>query len=363
MGLTRREFVQTAIASVVATRSARAQQKRVRTIVGTGTAGSQQDAVDAAQAPVNNPYGLVVGPDAALYFCEVDTGRTRRLDLNTGRLTTIAGNGQKGDAGDGGAAVRASFTTPHEIRFDGQRNLFVVERDAHVVRRIDARTNTVSTFAGTGTAGFSGDGGPAASAQLRMPHSIAFDAAGRLLICDIANSRIRSVDMKTGIISTFAGTGERQATPDEGSLESAPLNGPRSIATDPAGNVYLVLREGNAVFRIDGRSRRLKRIAGTGETGYSGDGGPAIAAKLNGPKGVAYSPDQSVIIADTENHVIRRIDLKTGTIATILGTGQRGDGRDGDPLLCALARPHGVFLSRAALYVSDSENHRIRILE
>jgi DNA-binding beta-propeller fold protein YncE len=267
MGLTRREFVQTAIASVVATRSALAQQKRVRTVVGTGTAGSQQDAVDAAQAPVNNPYGLVIGPDGALYFCEVDTGRTRRLDLKTRRLTTIAGNGQKGYAGDGGAAVAASFTAPHEVRFDGQRNLFIVERDAHVVRRIDARTNTVSTFAGTGTAGFSGDGGPAAGAQLRMPHSIAFDAAGHLLICDIANSRIRSVDVKTGIISTFAGTGERQATPDEGSLDSAPLNGPRSIATDPAGNVYLVLREGNALFRIDGRSRGVKGVGGTGEKG------------------------------------------------------------------------------------------------
>jgi DNA-binding beta-propeller fold protein YncE len=363
MGLTRREFVQTAVASAVATRFASAQQKRVRTIVGTGTPGSQQEPVDAAQALINNPYGLVVGPDAALYFCEVDTGRTRRLDLNTRRLTTIAGNGQKAYAGDGGAAVAASFAAPHEIRFDGQRNLFIVERDAHVVRRIDARTNTVSTFAGTGMAGFSGDGGPAGGAQLRMPHSIAFDAAGRLLICDIANSRIRSVDLKTGIISTFAGTGERKATPDEGFLDSAPLNGPRSIDTDPDGNVYLVLREGNAAFRIDGGSRRLKRIAGTGETGYSGDGGPAIAAKLNGPKGIAYSPDQSVFIADTENHVIRRVDLKTGTIATILGTGQRGDGRDGDPLLCALARPHGVFLSRATLYVSDSENHRIRVLE
>lgn len=363
MRLTRRLFVQTVIASAAATRLASAQQKRVRTIAGIGTAGSDQDAVDAARAPVNNPYGLVVGPDAALYFCEVSTGRTRRLDLNTHRLTTIAGNGQKGYAGDGGAALAASFTAPHEIRFDGQRNLFIVERDAHVVRRIDRRTNVVSTVAGTGAAGFSGDGGPATSAQLRMPHSIALDAAGHLLICDIANSRIRSVDMKTAIISTFAGTGERQATPDEGPLDGTPLNGPRSIDIDPDGNVYVVLREGNAVFRIDRRSRRLKRIAGTGETGYSGDGGQATAAKLNGPKGIAYSPDQSVFIADTENHVIRRVDLKTGAIATILGTGQRGDGHDGDPLLCALARPHGVFLSRAALYVSDSENHRIRVLE
>ena len=154
MDLTRREFVQTAIVSAAAARLVSAQQKRVRTVVGTGTAGSEQDAVDAARAPINNPYGLVIGPDSALYFCEVDTGRTRRLDLNTRTLTTIAGNGQKGYTGDGGAAVSASFTAPHEIRFDGQRNLFIVERDAHVVRRIDARTNVVSTFAGTGTAGY-----------------------------------------------------------------------------------------------------------------------------------------------------------------------------------------------------------------
>ena len=335
----------------------------MRTIVGTGAAGSQQDPVEAAQAVVNNPYGLVIGPDGALYFCEVDTGRTRRLDLAARRLTTIAGNGEKGYKGDGSPALAASFTAPHEIRFDGQRNLFIVERDAHVVRRIDARTNVVSTLAGTGVAGFSGDGGPAASAQLRMPHSIALDAAGRLLICDIANSRIRAVDLKSGTISTFAGTGERRATPDEGPLDSAPLNGPRSIDTDQEGRVYLVLREGNAVFRIDVPTKRLTRIGGTGETGYAGDGGPATAARLNGPKGVAYSPDQSLYIADTENHVIRRIDLRTGIITTVIGTGERGDGPDGDPRRCKMARPHGLFLSRGVLYVSDSENHRIRVLE
>ena len=363
MPLSRRAFLYTTAAFVATARHSFAQQKRVRTIAGTGTAGSQADPIDAAQALVNNPYGVIIGPDGALYFCEVDTGRTRRLDLSTRKLTTIAGNGQKAYAGDGGTAMAASFSAPHEIRFDGQRNLFIVERDAHVVRRIDAKTNVVSTIAGTGVAGFSGDGGPAASAQLRQPHSIQFDAAGRLLICDIMNSRIRAIDMKTGTISTFAGTGQRAATPDDGALEGAPLNGPRSIDTDPDGNVYLVLREGNAVFRIDSRTRRLTRIGGTGETGYTGDGGPATAAKLNGPKGVAYAPDQSLFIADTENHAIRRIDLKSGTITTVIGTGERGDGPDGNPLACRMARPHGLFFSRGVLYVSDSENHRIRALE
>jgi len=363
MALTRRDFLITTAAAAASSRALFAQQKKVRTIIGTGTAGSQAEPIDAAQALVNNPYGLVIGPDDALYFCEVDTGRTRRLDLSTRRLTTIAGNGQKAYAGDGGPAMAASFSAPHELRFDGQRHLFIVERDAHVVRRIDARTNVVSTFAGTGMAGFSGDGGPATSAQLRQPHSIQFDASGHLLICDIMNSRIRAVDVKGGTISTFAGNGQRAATPDNGPLEGAPLNGPRSLDTDPDGNVYLVLREGNAVFRIDAKTRQIKRIGGTGETGYTGDGGPATSAKLNGPKGVAYSPDQSLYIADTENHVIRRLDLKSGTIATVIGTGERGDGPDGNPLACKMARPHGVFFSRGVLYVSDSENHRIRVLE
>jgi sugar lactone lactonase YvrE len=361
--MTRREFVAASIAALTAPRRAFGQQLRVRTLIGNGTAGSQSEPAEASQALVNNPYGVVVGPDKALYFCEVDTGRTRRFDFSTRQLTAVAGNGLKAYTGDGGPALSASFSAPHEIRFDAGRHLFVVERDAHVVRRIDAATGRVSTIAGTGAPGFSGDGGPATAAQLRQPHSIAFDADGRLLICDIGNQRIRTVDMKTGIISTYAGNGERRATPDEAPFEGTPLNGPRSIDTDPDGNVYLVLREGNAVFRLDGKSRRMSRVAGTGETGYSGDGGPALTARFNGPKGIAYAPDRSLYVVDTENHAIRRVDLRTGTISTVLGTGQRGDGPDGDPLGCKMARPHGVFFSAGALYVTDSEAHRIRVLE
>ena len=340
---------------------------RVRTVAGTGVAGYEPEGprgLPGTSTPVNNPYGIVVGPDGALWFCEVDTGRTRRLDLATGLLTTYAGSGTKAYAGDGGPAGAASFSAPHEIRFDAEGNLFVVERDAHVVRRIDARTQVVTTVAGTGEAGFAGDGGPATRAQLRQPHSIAFDARGNLLVCDIGNGRVRSVDMRTGTISTISGTGERVETPDEGPLAGTPLRGPRSIDTDAEGNAYLVLREGNAVFRLDLSAGRLARIAGTGETGYTGDGGPALAATFNGPKGVAYSgSDHSLYIVDTENHVIRRMSLATGIIDTVLGTGERGDGPDGDPLACRMARPHGVCVHGGVVYVTDSESHRVRALE
>jgi len=233
----------------------------------------------------------------------------------------------------------------------------------HVVRRVDVRTHFITTVAGTGQPGFSGDGGPAPRAQLKQPHSIAFAPDGSLLICDIGNHRIRRVDLASGTITTFAGTGTGAPTPDDSPIAGTPLNGPRALATDPAGNIYVVLREGNAVYRIDAHDHRIHHIAGTGEQGHSGDGGPARQAKLAGPKGVAYAPDGSLYIAETESHTIRRIDLKKGNIQTVAGTGERGDGPDGDPLACRLTRPHGIFVdARGVVYIGDSESHKIRVL-
>jgi DNA-binding beta-propeller fold protein YncE len=275
----------------------------------------------------------------------------------------VAGNGQKGYAGDGAAATDASLNMPHEVQFDAAGHLYVAERDNHVIRKVDTGTGIISTLAGTGSPGFSGDGGPAAGAQLRQPHSIAVDRIRRrLLICDIGNHRIRQVDLATGMIATFAGTGERQPTPDGAPLQGAPLNGPRTIAFDRDANLYLALREGNAIYRIDGQALTIHHVAGTGEQGYSGDRGQARQAKLAGPKGLAWSGGR-LYVADTENHVIRAIDLNRGIIQTVLGTGQRGDGPEGDPLRCALSRPHGVLVdARGVLYVGDSEAHRIRML-
>jgi streptogramin lyase len=340
------------------------QAAQIVTIAGTGSAGYSGDGGLATTARIDNPFGVEIGPDGALYFCEYGNHIIRRLDLKTHRISTVAGNGKKGYSGDGGPALQASLNVPHELRFDKAGNLYLVERDNHTVRRVDRKTRIISTAAGTGEPGFSGDGGPAAKAQLRQPHSIAFDPAGRLLICDIGNHRIRRVDMATGMIETFAGTGERKPTPEEAPLAGTPFNGPRSIAVDSKGDLFLVLREGNAVYRIDARAGRVYHVAGTGEKGYSGDGGPARAARFNGPKGVACAPDGSVYIADTENHAIRRVDLKAGTISTVAGTGERGDGPDGDPLHCKMARPHGVFVTPAGvLYIGDSETHRVRMLK
>lgn len=328
----------------------------VSTIAGNGVAGF-------SERQVNNPYGLVIGPDGALYFCDLDNQRIRRLDLKTGRMTTIAGSGRRGYEGDGRAATEASLNMPHELRFDQTGDLYIVERDNHTVRRISRKTGIISTVAGTGQPGFGGDGGPGTQARLRSPHSIALDGRGGLLICDIGNHRVRRLDLKTGIIESYAGTGERRPTPDGAPLAGTPLNGPRTIAVDRRGNIYLALREGNAIYRIDPKTRRIHHIAGTGESGYTGDGGPARAAKLAGPKGLACAPDGSLYVVDTENHAIRRIHLRTGIITTALGTGERGDGPEPGPLACRLARPHGVEVdAKGVVYIGDSEAHRIRVL-
>ena len=335
---------------------------RVTTVLGTGVAGRAQNSEAAATAQLDNPFGVLIGQDGALWFCEYGNHRVLRFDMRSRTVTLIAGNGEGAYKGDGGPATEASLNRPHEIRIDPRGNIFVAERDNHVIRKIDGATKRISTLAGTGEAGFSGDGGPAGKAQLRQHHSIAFAPDGNLLICDIANHRIRRVDLKTGLIDTFAGTGERLATPDGAPLRGTPLNGPRSIDVGPDGTIYLVLREGNSVLSIDPKSGRFKHLAGTGQTGYTGDGGPAREATFNGPKGIAYAPEGYLYLSDTENHVIRRVDLKSGIVTTVLGTGQRGDGPDGDPLKCKLARPHGIYIHQGSLYVGDSEAHRIRVL-
>ena len=257
--------------------------------------------------------------------------------------------------------IKTEFTD--EIQFDEDGDLYIGERDNHVVRKVDMQSGLISTVAGTVEAGFSGDGGPATNAFLRAPHSIVFHPDGRLIICDIGNHRLRIVD-EAGMITTFGGTGTREPTPNGAPLNGTPLNGPRAMALDPAGNLYLALREGNAIYRIDLAAETIHHVAGTGEQGYTGDGGPALEATLAGPKGLAYAPDGALYIADTENHVIRRINVDTGIITTALGTGERGDGPEPEPRQCKLNRPHGIWIdANGVLYVGDSEAHRIRIVE
>ena len=295
-------------------------------------------------------------------MCDTDNQRVRKIAPD-GIVITVAGNGTRGYSGDGGPATQAALNEPYEVRFDPAGHLFFVERLNHLVRRVDAKTGVISTVAGTGKPGFGGDAGPATAAQFHEPHSIGFDRAGDLYICDIKNHRVRRVDMKTGIISTFAGTGEKGSTPDGAPIAGTPLHGPRALDFDRAGHLWLALREGNAVFRLDLATGRIAHIAGTGRQGSTGNGGPARDATLSGPKGLSIAPDGNVWLADTESHSIRMIDMKRGTLELIAGTGAKGDGPDGDPIQCKMARPHGVFVDAdGTVFIGDSEAHRVRVI-
>jgi streptogramin lyase len=346
-----------------ANRGLAAAARRITTVAGTGLAGDSGDNGSAGKAQLNNPYGLARGPDGALYICDMENHRIRKVTRD-GNITTVAGTGKRGYSGDGGPALEAELNEPYEVRLDKAGNIFFVEMRNHIVRRVDGRTKFISTVAGTGKEGFSGDGGPATKAELRQPHSIQLDGKGNLFICDIGNNRIRKVDLKAGMISTFGGTGERLPTRDGAKFATAPLNGPRAIDFDKEGTMWLALREGNAIYRLDLMSGTIHHVAGTGQKGFTGNGGPAKEATLSGPKGLSVAPDGNVYFTDTESHSIRMIDVSKGTIDIVAGTGERGDGPDGVPAKCSLARPHGVFVDAAGIiFIGDSENHRVRRIQ
>jgi sugar lactone lactonase YvrE len=335
----------------------------VVTVAGTGKPDFESGTPVAKETPVGEPYGIAKGPDGALYICEIKTHVVRKLDEKTGRLTLVAGNGTKGYSGDGGPATEAQLNEPYEVRFDQEGNIFFVEMRNNIVRRVDAKTGIISTVAGTGKAGFSGDGGLATKAQLKAPHSITLDKSGNLYICDIGNHRIRVVDLKSGIIRTFAGTGQKKPTPDGAKIEGTPLNGPRALDFDGKHSLYLALREGNQVYRLDLEAGTLHHLAGTGQKGFTGNGGPARKATLSGPKGIALAPNGDIYLADTESHTVRAIRADSRILEVVIGDGQRGDGPDGDAQKCRTARLHGVFVdSKGNVYIGDSENHKVRML-
>ncbi len=335
----------------------------VRTIGGNGHQTFSGDGGSALDAGIGGPFGLTIGLDGALYVCSISSHCVRRIDEETGLITTAAGVGKQGYVGDGKPATKALCNEPYEVRFDSDGHMFFVEMQNHLVRRVDARTHIISTVAGTGQPGFSGDGGPATKAKLKQPHSIALDGTGSLYIADIGNHRIRRVDLQTGVIDTLAGTGEKGPTPDGAPLAETPLNGPRALDFDSRGQMYLTLREGNAVYRVDLRRQKFSHFAGTGTQGNTGDGGPAIAARLAGPKGIAVGPGGDVFLADTENHVIRVIRAATGNIETLVGDGSPGDGPDGPPRKCRLNKPHGIYVDpKGNVYIGDSSNHKVRKL-
>lgn len=324
--------------------------------------GGERDAdgVPATEARLNEPFATAFDAAGNLYIAEMVGGRILRVD-GAGVISWVAGREAQADAGDGGPAAEALFNGMHHVIDTGDNALLIADTWNHRVRRLDLKRGTIAPFAGTGAKGFSGDGGPASAAEFGDVYCLSLTADGKTLyIADLDNRRIRAIDMATGVVSTVAGNGER-GVPRDGALAiESPLVDPRAVAVDAVGNIYILERGGHALRVIDGE-RRIRTVAGTGKAGATGDGGPALEATLNGPKHLCVDGDGNVLIADTENHAIRRYLPKGGRIERVAGTGQQGAaGEEGEPLNVQLNRPHGVAIGPDGfLYIADSSNHRI----
>ncbi len=336
----------------------------IATLAGTGERGFAGDGGPAVKAQLNGPFDVGFDPAGNLYFSDTFNHRIRRIDAHTGVISTLAGIGIAGYSGDGGPATAASFNEPYGIAVDRSANIFVADRHNHCVRRIDGASGVITTFAGNGRSGYSGDGGPAAEAGMVEPNGLGFDPAQtRLFIADVADHRVRVVDLASGTITTFAGTGEAAHSGDGGPAAAAGVFGARAVKVAPDETVYILERQGSTLRAVDPRTGIITTIAGTGARGYSGDGGPAREAVFDAPKEFALDPSGDILIVDTENHAIRRIDAGAGVVQTIAG-GRKGSGGDGGAATAAgLGRPHGAVVGAdGAIYIGDTENHRIRKL-
>lgn len=336
----------------------------ISSIVGSGKQGFGGDGGPADAALLDNPFHVDFDPEERyLYIADCFNYRVRRVDTRSGEITTFAGNGEQGHSGDRGSATEASIDEIYAIQVDTNGDVYLLQRFNPAIRRVDVGTGVITTVAGNGTVGYSGDGGPATMAQMREPNDCALDGVGGLLIADIQDQRIRRLDLSSGLITTFAGTGEKEHTGDGGKASEAGIFGARAICADDDGNAYICEREGNTLRKVDSAGI-ITLVAGTGGKGYSGDGGPATEATFNGPKAIRCDNQGNVLIVDTENHAIRRLNVSTGIIETIAGGHRGSEGDGGDPLKAGLARPHGVVTdSRDVMYIADSENHKIRLVQ
>jgi hypothetical protein len=322
--------------------------------------GAGENVVPATQARLIEPFAIDFDQAGNAYLVELKGGRVLRVDPK-GVFSIAGGTGAKGDSGDGGPALKATFNGMHNLAVASDGNVYLADTWNNRIRKLDTKSGMVTAFAGTGKKGYAGDGGPALDAQFGGVYSLAFNAGGtKLYFADLDNRRIRAIDMKTGTVNLVAGNGEKGVPKDGADAKSAPFVDPRAVAVDGKGNVYILERSGHALRVVDAAGK-IRTVAGTGKAGNTGDDGDALKATLNGPKHLCVDLDDNVIVADTANHVVRKYMPANGKIVRIAGTGKKGDsGLGGDTLAVSLNEPHGVWVRRdGTLYIVDSLNNRV----
>ena len=344
--------------------AARAQTGIITTVAGTGEAGYSGDGGPAMAASLREPLGLAVDAAGDFYIATLYGNVIRKVSASTGIITTFAGTGGLGVEGEGVLATEARVAEPIAVAIGPGGDLYYSEYFRGRVRRVDAATGLVHTVAGTGTPGFNGDGIPATSAQLHHPWGIALDSAGNLYIAEEGNHRIRKVEAATGLISTYAGTGTPGYSGDGGPAAAANIDAPLGIALDAAGHLYFAEYSHCVVRRVDAATGVITTVAGTGACGYGGDGGPAAAALLDAPYDVTLDEAGNLFIVDSESHRVRVVSAATGFVATAAGNGVAGFSGDGGPATeAALDHPFSAACGPGGrLYIGDAYNLRVRLV-
>jgi len=335
-------------------------QGGITTYAGTGVAGNSGDGGSALSATLSAPGGVTVAPNGDIYIADVNNHSIRKVAAATGVITTFAGNGSSGFSGDGGPATAAGLKNPQDIYATGT-DLYIADAGHNRIRKVSFATGIITTVAGSGPAGSTGDGGAATSARIDTPEGVAVTSGGDIYIADKGNNKIRKVNALTGIITTYAGTGTAGYSGDGGLALLARLTGPYGLDLASNGDLYIADTGNSVVRRVSALTGIITTYAGTGTAGFTGDGGAATSARLNLPQSIRLDASGNIYIADTANNRIRYVTA-AGVISTIAGTGTAGSSGDGgSPTSAQLNAPDGVTVtSTGAYYISDSANNKIR---
>ncbi len=336
----------------------------IQTSAGSSAYLYRNDGMPAQQAQIFLPLDTVVDTAGNYYISDSGNYRVRRVAAGTTIISTVAGNGLEGYSGDGGLATQARVGGPSGLALDGAGNLFFVDSPNHCVRRVDAISGQITTVAGTPQhSGYTGDNGPALSATLNAPNGLAIDASGNLFIGDTGNNAVREVTASNGYIKTIAGTGVASYNGDNKSATTATLNSPWGVALGLDGSVYIADLNNHRIRKVSALGI-ITTVAGTGAEGFSGDKGPATSAALNAPAGVALDPASNLYISDSGNYRVRKVYANTGVIVTYVGTGDSGSKGDGGLALDAsLYTPYGLHLDQwGNLYIAEFFQNHIRLV-
>ncbi|MFO0948245.1 MAG: hypothetical protein U1D30_20370 [Planctomycetota bacterium] len=324
---------------------------------------AEVEPVRAELSKLTQPFAVDFDSAGNMYIAEM-TGEKIRVVNREGLLSTYAGTGEKGASGDGKEAYAAKVNGVHHLAVDAKGDLYVADTWNHRIRKIDSRNQMISAFAGTGKKGFAGDGGPALKALFGGIYCLAFSADGkRLYVADLDNRRIRKIDLATGIVSTVAGNGKKGVPKDGAKATEAPLVDPRAVAVDKLENIYILERGGDALRVVDPNGF-IRTLVGPGAKECVDEEGKA-PAPMKGPKHLCVDLEGNILIADTENHSIRKYLPAEKKLIRVAGTGQAGNGGvNGPPLAIQLNKPHGVLVHpNGTIYISDSSNGRVLKIE